>query len=78
MPRYNVEYNGKWACFSSVVDNFITPFMSREDYENWRKSEYGKQCVPIEQTNLMMYEEATEIIERANISIEESEENNHA
>lgn len=40
MPRYNVEHKGKWACFSSVVDDFITWFMPKTDYEIWRKEEY--------------------------------------
>lgn len=38
MPRYNVEYNGKWACFSSIVDGFVTEFMNKSEYEEWRKS----------------------------------------
>lgn len=53
MPRYNVEANGKWACFSTVVDDFITPFMERKDYEEWRRDQYGVSSVPIEQANNM-------------------------
>ena len=53
MPRYNVEANGRWACFSTVVDDFITPFMEREDYEEWRQDQYGVSNVPIEQANNM-------------------------
>lgn len=41
MPRYNVEHKGKWTCFSSISDGFITPFMEKEEYEQWRKEEYG-------------------------------------
>lgn len=37
MPRYNIEYNGKWACFSSISDSFITEFMDKDVYEEWRK-----------------------------------------
>lgn len=44
MPRFNVEADGKWACFSSIPDEFITPFMPREE-------QYGAENVPIEQAN---------------------------
>lgn len=53
MPRYNVEADGQWACFSSIVDAFITPFMSLENYEKWRSNEYGKDKVPLEKSNKM-------------------------
>lgn len=53
MPRYNVEADGKWACFSTVVDDFITQFMERKDYEEWRQDQYGRDNVPIEQANQM-------------------------
>jgi len=60
MPRYNVEYNKKWACFSSVVDAFVTKFMNKESYEEWRKIQYGifdyKQA---EECNMLTMEEAT-------------------
>ena len=42
MSRYNVEYDGKYACFSSVSEGFITPFMDKEDYSLWYKDEYDK------------------------------------
>lgn len=51
MPRFNVEADGKWACFSSITDEFITPFMPREEYEKWREEQYGAENVPIEQAN---------------------------
>lgn len=51
MPRFNVEANGKWACFSSITEEFITPFMPREEYEKWREEQYGAENVPIEQAN---------------------------
>lgn len=51
MPRFNVEADGKWACFSSIVDEFITPFMPREEYEKWREEQYGSENVPIEKAN---------------------------
>lgn len=41
MPRYNVCYKGKWACYSSVVDDFITEFMPVSSYELWRSFVYG-------------------------------------
>jgi len=43
MPRYNVEYKNKWACFSSISDGFITKFMPKDEYEAWRKEQYGVQ-----------------------------------
>lgn len=59
MPRYNVEYNGKWACFSSVVDDFITGFMNKSDYEEWRIGEYGRSgCIPLEKANQMTIQDA--------------------
>ena len=39
--RYNINYNGMWACFSGIIDAFITKFMNKDDYEEWRKIEYG-------------------------------------
>ena len=59
MPRYNVEHNGRWACFSSIVDAFITEFTNKESYENWRKSEYGTHDYePAENRNRKTMEEA--------------------
>lgn len=58
MPRYNVELDGEWACFSGVVDAFVTPFMPRYSYELWRQDEYGKHCGPPEQANRMTLREA--------------------
>jgi hypothetical protein len=62
MPRYNVTNNkGEWACFSSVADGFITDFMPKDEYEKWRKKEYGKDYEPLEYCNQMDYEEAMRI-----------------
>lgn len=59
MPRYNVQRkDGQWACFSSIVDDFITDFMPREEYQQWRIREYGIHCGEIEQANIMEYDEA--------------------
>ena len=58
MPRFNVEADGKWACFSSIPDEFITPFMPREEYEKWREEQYGAENVPIEQANQKTLAEA--------------------
>ena len=51
MPRFNVEVDGQWACFSSIVDVFITPFMDKEEYEAWRHKEYGCHIEPAEKCN---------------------------
>jgi hypothetical protein len=59
MPRYNVEYKGKWACFSSIVDAFITNFMDKEAYEQWRRIQYGIADYRLaEKCNMMTMEEA--------------------
>ena len=59
MPRFNVQRDdGLWACFSTVCDGFITDFLPRDEYDQWRKNEYGTNWSPIEQCNLMSYEEA--------------------
>lgn len=58
MPRYNVEADGEWACFSGIVDAFITPFMPLEDYEKWRDREYGRTQFPLHQSNSMSLKEA--------------------
>jgi len=64
MPRFNVEYNGKWACFSTVTDEFLTEFMDKSNYEEWRKNEirfvhYGKENFkPAEQCNVYTMDEA--------------------
>ena len=59
MPRYNVEFNGKWACFSSIVDDFITGFMDKSDYEEWRLMEYGRNnYIPLEYANKMTIQDA--------------------
>ena len=39
MARHSVEVNGEWACFSSIVEDFLTPFMSLTEYELWQKRE---------------------------------------
>lgn len=48
MPRYNVRADGKWACFSSISEEFITPFMPVIDYEQWRDVEYGLSKRPLD------------------------------
>lgn len=59
MPRFNVEHKGKWACFSTVNNEFLTPFMDRVRYNKWRLKKYGRVGLfPLENTNLMTYEEA--------------------
>lgn len=58
MPRFNVEADGKWACFSTMVDGFITPFMPLDEYNEWRKKEYGIHCGSVEHANRMTLAEA--------------------
>ncbi len=72
LGRYNVEYKGKWAAFSTIVDAFITEFMDKEKYEEWRKEEYGRSnYVPVE-------EAAIETIEDATFSIRLNRNHDHA
>lgn len=60
MPRFNVKRaDGMWACFSTVVDDYITEFMPKDSYEEWRKEQYGvANYQPAEECNIMDYEEA--------------------
>lgn len=86
MGRCNVEYKGKYASFSSIVDAFITEFMSKEDYEAWRLLEYGKNLRPIEFNMKSMddvsfsirlnrsHDEAIECLLECGLSKEESEQ----
>lgn len=63
MSRYNVEVDGKWACFSSVVNAFVTPFMEKEEYESWRREEYGRAYFkPAETCNRMTLAECLKAI----------------
>lgn len=56
MPRYNVCYDGKWACYSSIVDDFITEFMPIKEYELWRRFEYGNEKKPLDQNSMNINE----------------------
>lgn len=58
MPRFNVPHKNKWACFSSFVDAFVTRFTNKQDYEAWRKVQYGTDYRPVEQCNLMSMRDA--------------------
>lgn len=73
MPRFNVEHEGKWACFSSIIDDFITPFMPLDEYEKWRWFQYGRDVTDLNKANKMSYKEALEIINRTNLLPEEGE-----
>lgn len=74
MPRFNVEHNGKWACFSTISDEFETPFMSKDEYEKWRLEEYGRaNYKPAENCNRMTLDDAVSAI-ALNHTIEELEE----
>jgi hypothetical protein len=74
MPRYNVEHNGKWACFSSISDGFITEFINKSEYEEWRKEQYGEHGhEPAEKRNMITMKEAAFFI-RLNRTHEEAME----
>lgn len=70
MPRFNVEVDGEWACYSEISAEFITPFMPLADYEKWRDEEYGRQKTPLEEANRMTLKEALR-----DLSIYQSDEN---
>lgn len=63
MPRYNVQHpkTKQWRCFSSIVDDYVTNWMDINDYELWRKEQYGVNCGSVEEANIMTFEEAEEI-----------------
>ena len=59
MPRHNIEHNGKWACFTSISDGFLTVFMDKSEYEEWRKKQYGEHGYePAEKRNMMTMKDA--------------------
>lgn len=62
MPKYNVKNSkGEWACFSGIIDEFVTSFMPKDVYEKWRIKEYNyteKDYEPAEKCNTMTLEEA--------------------
>ena len=63
MPRWNVQReDGKWACFSTIVDAYITGFSDEEEYENWRKEEYGRSWEPARRCNLMSVDETLDAL----------------
>ena len=64
-PRYNVKHpeTGKWRCFSSIVDDFVSDWMPEEEYEKWRKDQYGANCGTVHEANQMSLEDALEYIE---------------
>jgi len=66
MPRYNVQnpQTFEWRCFSSVIDDWITDWMSEERYERWRQFQYGINRPKLSESNLMTLAEAEEAIRR--------------
>ena len=64
MPRYNVQHpvTKEWRCFSTIIDDFVTDWMSEERYEAWRRLEYGRNCGTIKEANQMSLSEAKRII----------------
>lgn len=63
MPRYNVQNpdTGLWACFSGISDEFITDWMLKDEYEAWRRKQYGEGVEPAEACNMMDFDEAMQI-----------------
>lgn len=88
MGHISVEHNGKWACFSSVVDDFITTFTNLKEYEVWRKEEYGRigytpikkewvQSIEDVSNSIRLirnHEDSVQCLVESGISLEESEE----
>lgn len=69
MSRLNVEHNGKWANFSTIVDGFMTGFMDLRSYVEWRKvQDVGMS--PIALRNTITLKEAAENIRNQRTSEE--------
>ena len=62
MPRYNIEADGEWACFSTIVDAYITPFVSEKRYEAWLRGEYGRSWKPVSEGYKMPFEDTLDAI----------------
>ena len=60
MPRYNVEWKGKWAHYSGIADGFLTRFMDLKEYEEWRTLEYGQDKEPLETANKQSFHECVD------------------
>ena len=58
MGRQYAQYDGRWAVFSTIADGFITPLMSLEELEAWRKEEYGATRQPFEHTGRISFADA--------------------
>ena len=66
MPMFNVQRpDGMWAVFSSVVDDYITDWMTEENLNAWRAKEYGEAMCDLKYANKMDYEEAEMYIREA-------------
>lgn len=60
MPRFNVQHpvTKMWRCFSTIVDDWITEWMELEQYEEWRKEQYGINAGSVYDANIMELNEA--------------------
>lgn len=47
MSRLVVTYKNKYACYSTIIEDFVTNFMSLRQYNKWRIKEYGTYCSQI-------------------------------
>lgn len=87
MPRYNVQReDGKWACFSTISNAYISDFVDEDKYEDWRKGEYGQAgYLPVRECNAMTveeslrdiclnrsYDEAIKLIKKAGIATQDN------
>ena len=65
MALYNVKNpdTKEWACFSSEIEDYITPFMDEETFKIWRLAEYGDKAnrTPLEQTSQLLFTTAEKI-----------------
>jgi hypothetical protein len=43
MPRYVCHHEGRYFEWSTVVDSPVTPAMSREEFAEYYKGEYGRR-----------------------------------
>lgn len=70
MPRYSVEHNNRYACFSSIVDGFITPFTVK-NLEQYNPMDMRDAISSIRLHNT--HEETIEQLTECGISKEEAE-----
>ena len=69
MPRYSIQHpeTKLWACFSTIVDDFVCDWMTEENYIDWLLNEERERIIHnfnlIKDSPKMTYDECVETIE---------------